>query len=80
MRKACVYILFVPNAIGNSHLSYPCMGTALEGGEGGDLDSEGEGGTSKTHRRGEAPNVVLYSRVGAFDFIYYDTQLKIALC
>ena len=46
-------MLPIPNAIGNGHLPYSLMGTALEEGEGGELNGGG-GGRGKF---GEAKHV-----------------------
>ena len=45
------------------------MGTALEGGYGGELDTGGGGQCSKTPRSGEGPKV-LYSRVGLHEALF----------
>ena len=64
MYNACAHILPVLNTITNCHLPYPCMGAALKGGEGGELDVQvegGGGGVGKSVEQNE-PKGVLYLR------------------
>ena len=43
------------------------MGTALEGGEGEEMNAGGGGQWSKTPRRGERSDVISYLRVGSLE-------------